>query len=519
MNKKLLLAVLLPLAVSCGPVSGLSEDEFATTLDEFKAGIKIESIVNEVEGTATRTYYLQNASKEKEFSFIQYTDETRTEKAVHEHYISNGEDNLVYAARLNVNNEYNLYELYNPSTSEYYNWDDGYNNAFLKLEVEDFEKVNNNTYALKDESIAKANNELGTLIYGNPGLTVKTFEITKTKNSLTLSGTMEYTRVSYTYDFESVVLDKGEGCKVDPRSTPFADNNYPEFDAMLESLKGNNYTATVENYEDDKLRNTAHYYTEEEVVLIDNLQGCFGYYQVGEGLCQGFYKQDWTYYKDGKPEEGSLDELRPTFSISPACFDYADGVYTLKDGVEGEIYAVTVLECDAYDLDLFTIEIKTDSYVFTNIHGNLKAVVTITSVGTTDTGIDSSTVISPASGSTWFDVLPIESFNNIVIVAGKEAQSIPAPEGYTSWECELVEDEITFVLLTAELKGDFDDEAASYGNKLIENDYQLIEDEEGYVFGGYMFAKLVEIDDEAHVLVVEVFNYFGAFAVAIYIAE
>ena len=517
MNKKLTLALLLPLIASCGPANQPIKLDIESTLNDFKNGIKLDVTLNETHDNETKTYYFKNTSKEKEFSFIQYSDETKTVEALHEYYIAS-EDEYIYATRLNVNNEYNLYEVYNPSTYDYYTWEDGYNNAFLSLSTDDFNKVNDSSYTLKETSLTTANNELTTLFYGNPGLTLTSLTLTQDKDGLTFTGSMVY-ESSYNYEFSAVVLEKGVSTECDPRMEPFANVSDASFETMLNSLKGNNYTATVENYINNELEYTGHYYTEEDVVLVENMGYTLGYYNVEEGVCQEVYKDGDNFYKNGAPVEGSLDEIRPLFSLSRACFDLSNGVYVLKDKIEGEIYTVTLLESYAEELDNFTIQINNDSYVFTNIMGSYKTVVTITNVGTTDCGFDEESVLEPTLGTTWEDVLGEQLFANIYEIAGEEAYNIPVPEGYSEWGCEYIEDEITFAFLYAEAKETFEDDFFLYAYSLIEAGYMMYEEEEGYAMGGIMFLKEAKINDEAHVLVVEIFEYYDAFGIAVYIGE
>ena len=169
---------------------------------------------------------------------------------------------------------------------------------------------------------------------------------------------------------------------------------------------------------------------------------------------------------------------------------------------------------------IFTVEIKEGSYVFTNVYSSYKTVVTFTEVGTSSTGVNEESVLEPVAAATWEDVLnPSTSFSYILEVAGEEAYNIPVPENYNYWNIEYMQEEITCVLLLAEGSSTIEDDLANYGGALIDAEYQIYEEEAGYIFGGTMFIKGVEVNSEEHVLVVEVFDYYGMFGIAIYIAE
>ena len=96
---------------------------------------------------------------------------------------------------------------------------------------------------------------------------------------------------------------------------------------------------------------------------------------------------------------------------------------------------------------------------------------------------------------------------------------IPVPEGYTEWAMEYSEDEITFALLLAEGSETLEDDIFVYAYQLMDAGYILYEEEVGYVGGGLMFLKEVEVNGEAHILCVELVDFYGAFAVVVYIAE
>ena len=297
-------------------------------------------------------------SKTKEFSVIIFEDETRTNKDIHEYYIGQEDDEHIYSTRLNVNNEYNYYKVYNPFTYEYYKWEDGFDNVFLSLSKESFNKIDDLSYSLKEESLATISDGFSTLLYGNPGLELTSLNIVLKEDVLKLESTLKF-EDSYTITTTSVVLEKGADVNMDYRSLPFDEVPDETWEEMLNKLNENNYTTVVENYEDDILDSTSIYYTEEDKVYWETGTYYTGYYLLDDGTIQEVYKQNDQFYKSGAPiEDGSLDELRPSLEISRACFDLNDGVYTLKSGVEGDSFALTILEAYADEFDEFTTKVR-----------------------------------------------------------------------------------------------------------------------------------------------------------------
>ena len=541
MNKKYLLLLLLPLVIGCGtsssnpttssvtptttpttvaPTSKPIVLDIASVLSDLNKGVKVSVEIDETYNNATKKLYLQNAVKTKEFSFIQYKDETRIEAGIHEYYVGKENDskNLIYSTRLNANNEYSYYSVYNPKTSNYYTWDDGYNNAFSTLSVESFNKVNDFTYSLKDELLSSKSNEFSTLLYGNPGLVLTSLSLVQTKDQLEISSTLKF-EDSYAYNAKAIVLQKGESVEMDYRMKPFANVDDETFAQMLNSLKQNNYTLTIENYDDDFLDSSSVYYSEADKTYYETGEYKAGFYEIEEGLVQEVKKEDEDFYKVGSPMEGSLDEVRASFRISRACFDKTDNIYTLKKGVEGSFSSITVLETLADEFANLTIKIEDSKYTFTNVRNTLKTVVTFTDIGTTSCGYTNDTVLEPVVGTSWADILDEESFALLVAIAGEEAYNIPVPEGYAEWAMVYTEDEITFALLLAEGSDTLEDDIFVYAYQLMDAGYILYEEEVGYVGGGLMFLKEVEVNGEAHVLCVELVDFYGAFAVVVYIAE
>lgn len=545
MNKKLLLVILLPLLSACTVTPPSSSEEISsseeptseqpssseetsssenkldlqTVINEFSKGIKVSSELDEIyQGKATKLF-LQNTSKPYEFSFIQYKDQTRSEKVLREYYISLDDDNknYVYATRLNVSNQYTYYPMYNPATSEYYTWENGYNNIFLTLNDESFEKIDDLNYSLKEQLLLETSAGFSTLIYGNPGLTLTSLTLSNIEDELYFSGSFIFDS-RYSYTFNAKVIQQGENTKMDYRNEPYENINDDKFEGMLTALKANNYTTTVKNYQNNNLVSTNYYYTEEDKVYWETEDYQSGFYLLENNLVQEVYKEGNNFYKIGSPLEGSLDEVRPTLKISRACFDVNNDVYSLKSDVEGSLTAITILEAYADDLADFTIEINQDSYVFANIRNTYKTVVTFTNIGTTDCGFDATTVLEPVSATSWEEVLDNDSFELLYSITGEEIYNIPVPTGYIDWGMEYIEDEINVGFLFAEGSETLVEDLLTYENDLINAGYVLA-DEIGFVGEGKMFLKQINLNNTNHILAIELVEYFSAFAIAMYIVE
>lgn len=390
-------------------------------LNDFKKGIKVFSEVKEEFGSNIKNYYLQSTSKEREFSYILYKDETCTEKKEHEYFASLEDDDYVYSTRLNVSNKYNYYELYNPSTWDVYTWNDGYNNAFLNLSIESFEKEGN-AYYLKDSEFESSSDEFSTLFYGNPGLVLTELKVYEENNEIYFASSFEFESTStYYYEIKTKVLSYGENVEMDYRNLLFDEVKDENFEKMLQDLKGNNYTLIVENYEDDFLDTTSYYYTEEGKIYYETTsygeEYKLGWCDLEDGTIQEFIKDGDNYYKSGAPMEGEFEELRSelgqSFDISRACFDkQKDGSYTLKDGVEGGFGVLTFLETYTEEFDELKITFLSDGgYQFENVLNDYKTVATFTEIGTTELDFDKDSLLEPAKQTSWSEVLDEQSYS------------------------------------------------------------------------------------------------------------
>lgn len=491
--------------------------DLAKTIEELSQGVKVEVVGTEKYDGNTTNLYMTNTSKEKEYSFIKYNDAEKTIKALHEYYTSSDEDNNIYATRLNVNNTYNYYEIYNPYTSEYYTWDDGYNNPFLLLDESNFEKVDDATYSLNVKDLPEVSDSLTNLLYGNPGLNLTAFTMYLEDGKLILEAFANFSgSTTYEYTFKAEVVASGINVEMDYRDVPFANVEDAEFDAMIESLKSNNYTATVVNYEDGIEDYTSVFYSNPDKIYYETGEYKAGFYATEDDLVQEVVNIDGELYKNGAPLEGSINELMPSFNISRAVFDLNEGVYTLKNGIEGDLTAIMILEAYADTLDEFTITKTSEGYEFRNILGDYETVVTFTNIGSTDVGFTADSVLEPNLGGSWADLVDEDSYQLLVDICGEEiASRIPAPDNYDTWY--QLSEEPEYVMFAAEAADTIDDDIFAYAMKLMEAGF-ILSEEEG-MNGGIMALVEATINDEVHVLVVEFLPYEGMFCVLVYIGE
>ena len=513
----------LPIPTSSGSSSQSTSSEVPSSsmkkelnmeavLASLQAGVKLSVTTEEEDDNSDVTIYnYQTAVNDDAYSYIWYNDESRSSVGAHETYVRQEGSDLIYATRLDVSNTLNHYRVYNPATYEYYKWSDGYENPFKTMTADSFIKVDDTTYKLNDDACAASSNGLSSLFYTNPGLTVKNLKLSLVDDELHISGKMEYGS-DYTYKVNATVLAMGEGTDVDHRAVPFAEVEDAEFDAMVASLKAKNYSSYVEIYEDDELIGEALYASTEDGIFYATGRYAFGYYELGDGIVQEVEYKNGAFYKTGTPEEGDLDEIRPTFNISRACFDQLDdGTYKIKDGVEGDMFICCVFELYPSELANLTIKISDDGYVFTNSLDSESSTVSFYDVGSTQMPFDADSVLDPvpSTSTTWSDVLDSDSYAWLENVAGDAAASIPVPEGYDEWY--QISEEEDFAFLAAVAGDSIDDDIYAYYMALV--DAGFYDYGEG-PNGGYLV--FIPIDDSSY-LGVEFLEYEGMFCVLVYI--
>ena len=79
-----------------------------------------------------------------------------------------------------------------------------------------------------------------------------------------------------------------------------------------------------------------------------------------------------------------------------------------------------------------------------------------------------------------------------------------------------MEEEFTVAFLIAEGSDTLEDDIYQYTMALTEAGFSMYEEEAGYVSEGIMFIKEAEVNGESCILIVELVDYFNAFAIAVY---
>lgn len=356
-----------------------------TKFDELKGNIRNTIQVYENYNNQKSEFIIETAIKDKEFSVIQYNDLDKTKIVFHECYLGQ-DDEYIYSTRLNVNNEINYYKTFNPYTSEFYKWSDGYQNLFSFVNLSDFDKNEQNIYTLSKDVIneKKLSNYISVLLYGNPGFEFETFNLFLDDDVFNISATSIPFEGSITYEYSfKGTISYGDDINVDYKAVPFEEKDDPLFDEMINTLKSHNYTATALNLYEGEEELPSTFYSNGDAVYYEFGVENSGFYVDENNLVQEVRKVNGEYQKVSSPMEGSLDEVRPSFKLSSACFDKKDNVYTLKSGVDGDVFAFYILQTTVSELDEFSIEINEDNYVFKNVSGEDSTTITFSKLGST----------------------------------------------------------------------------------------------------------------------------------------
>ena len=364
-------------------------------LTELKEGYKMDVQVTEVIDDIENRYLMQTAIKEKEFSFIQYKDLTPNEAVLHESYVGKRIDNYIYATRLDISNTLNYYKVYNPVSYEYFTWEDGYENVFSFLSIDDFiqDNYDKNTYYVSSSKLKvnRVNHAFSSLFYGNPGLEIVEVSLSFVDDEIKMYAFTDpiISSRTYEYEFTATISQMGSSTTIDYYATPYEEVEDAAFEKMITTLKANNYIATASNYINNSEVSTSIFRSNEDKISYDILsdeENIFaGAYAVESNVVQDVIKVDNQYYKSGSPYIGKVPHA--SFKISRACFDKIDdNIYQLKPNVEGDVSSYYVLESISYAIVDLTIEIQEDCYIFTNVDGDKTTTITFSSFGTADVG-------------------------------------------------------------------------------------------------------------------------------------
>lgn len=513
-KSRLSLLVTLPLllvATGCNKPNSI----LANALNELKNGVKVDVICKETYGDKENTYYLTNTSKSKEFSYILYKDSNKEEELLHEYIIAKEGDDKIYQTRLNINNEYNTYRLLNPLTSEFYVWEDGYDNVFKLFKESDFTKVGDFKYSLKLSENYFASKYLSTLLYSNPGLQMTSFEICLKDNGVKFFANAEFkSSITYTYSFEGVVTQKGIDTEMDYRLAPFENVSDPMFEKIVSDLQGHNYTATIIN-EEDFDEAVSMYYSNPDKIYYESILDSYGYYVTDDNKIQGVLNVGGKFYKSGQPIEGNIKEVMPSFDFKRAAFDKDENVYTPKDGVEGDIFAFCVLECVTDYLGDFTITVLDDGYKLINDCGDRITTIIFSDIGTTDVGFTKDTVLVKEDGFKWNEILEDYEYEWISNIVGEEvAALIPVPNGYTTWF--QFSEESDYAMLVSPINDTIDQDIVNYKNQLLSAGFTISSDTG--INGGNLAELNHNINGKDELVIVEYLEYEGFFTILIYLA-
>lgn len=390
-NKGLLLLVSLLALTGCGKNSesveeksddSINQDTTSEVKEDILTKQVIDSLSNKVmlesvikDDSNLKSYAIQTAFMDKQFAITQYSDDKFLEddKTYKEYYTSNGVDNdsNIYATRLQVNNKLKYYKVYNPSSGNYYRWEDGYEDVFRKLNVSDFTRNDYNSFSLKDDVISNKdrNHELSTLVYGNPGYDVTSFTLYfDDDENIKIDSKAKFTSSNNTYQYSSVGSIKDFTIMPNVIS-PLENVVDIDFDNIKSKLHQRNYicTLTEDNLEDNTKKTIAIIKAAGDRVLFSGdglpLNG-IGFARDGDKYVQEYIKNSQDEYVKGTREEGSLNIYFPTIDIASSCFTRTDGynslIYTMKDGLEGDSTVYTPLEHSLEELYHFEFQYDID---------------------------------------------------------------------------------------------------------------------------------------------------------------
>ena len=503
------------------PSSSLWTEEL---LQELQKGVKSDIKVHETTSDAERDYLLTTAEKEKEFSVIQYEDLTKSKKVLHEYFLAEAgdENNYAYNTRLDVSNTVKKYRVYNPATSAYYTWEDGFSNVFTYLTLEDFVSKEDGVHALKDEVLEKEEvaSALSCFLYGNPGLQMESFALKVQEDQLTFeASSLPFVGSKiYHYTFQGTVIEKGEQVTMDHRAILFDDVEDALFAKMLEDLRKQNYTATIIDSENGVEGTPSVYYADKTKVYYQTSSGIRdGFYVNKDNLLQEIIQIDGVYYRVGEPMEESIQLFLPSFAIHRGCFEKNGNVYTMKNNVEGDLSCINPLEVLCSELSAFTIQIEEGQYIFENRYGNDKTRIVISNIGTTTIAIDEDT-IQPFVAKSWKEVLSKDDYNFVAAIIGEEElQVLPLPIGYQESFWTQLGEENFAMLVYNDTKQPTADDFEAYVQQLLAANYER--SPQAGVNGGILLTKMVSTAQGEKELDVELVNYEGYFTIAIYFAD
>lgn len=409
------------------------------TLDQLSLGYSLETLVTEDVNGKISYFYTDSFHDAESYTVKVYeasqSTPTKDVNEIFETYSADEQGYLV-SERRNLNNEKNFVKVYNPYTSEYSLFDDNYSNFFTFLSIDDFEK-SGDAYVLSDNAKAAVSPYIITQLYGNPGFELDSLAIEERNGSIYLVTTPKpfvTSSTTYNYIFESKIVEFGNDITIPKRAEPYAEVTDAKFTEMITSLKGKNYKMVQKDYQGSQLAATSTFIVNGDLTYRENEFDGVSYkvaaYKDGDNYYEA-NKEGTEFIKARQITAEEFSALYSSFNISHACFDESDGIYTVKDDVNGDTFAYSIFASLVSEINDFTIEIKDGSYIFTNKNGTNKTIVEFTDIGSADVGYQVSDVKEPSAEVSWKDILDEYSLANLTSVLGEEKlASFPVPEGF-----------------------------------------------------------------------------------------
>lgn len=407
------------------------------TLDELAKGYALESKVTEKFNDEVYYFYTESYHDTNSFTFKFYNYSTSTpnkNEVVKFETFTKDEDGVVLSERRNINNQKNYYVTLDPLTGNPQIFDDCYANFFSYLELTDFEE-NEGVFTLKESSIDKISSLIITQLYGSEGFELASLQISYVDEDLTLSvvaAPFVTTTTTYNYSFDVVVTGLGEDLSFEKRADPYTDVSDETFEGMITALKGNNYKMVQEDYYENSLLRTSTLIVNGDLTYRENEYDGTTYkiatYKDGETYYEA-NNVDGTFVKSGEVDASIFNALFSSFNISRATFDLTNNIYVVKDDVTGDSSVYTPFIAEVSEISDFSIEIKNDSYVFTNVGGDYTTVVTFTNVGSADVGYTLDDIQEPTidESSAWAQLLDEESLAILTSIYGENVDLLPVP--------------------------------------------------------------------------------------------
>ncbi len=284
-----------------------------------------------------------------------------------------GLSEMLCEVELGLDNKIHYYQV--TSSSIGVTWREAnYGNAFDKLKVSSFKKVDNGYELIIDSSLKTFTSALANQLTGMMGLELESFVVTiENGNFSNYKATFKDVETSYGFyksEIEGKFINFGEN--VITPITPIEGNEDSFLQETLEKLRKQNYHLKVELaskiYEVDIEDGKSMVY---DIYNLKNIKtNSYGYYQKNDSQVQGIVKINNELYENLSPLDGNMSSILPTFNISSVFFDKKiqddQVIYTLKDDIKCTVYASDYGTLGGDNIGKLTITISNDQVVITN---------------------------------------------------------------------------------------------------------------------------------------------------------